>query len=204
MSKDAAVLEYRRWIPPIDTTLEDLEGWFRDIWDARDFFNAFIDVSKQKNYLLQDAIVTAAIIRYARSFSTGKRSRLSIERLSNLTTEERTLHAKLKAVRDKYAAHPVNMQETHGVYIGYQTDEFGKAFATVVSTGTASNIALSLKDVSNSVKLCSRWTAWLHEENLKESARLLEYAKRMTSEEILALPQGPVAPLDDPEKVRRR
>lgn len=197
-------LEYGRWNPPFETTLKALEGQFQDIWDARDFFKAFVEVSEQKAFILQDAVVTAAVIRYGRSFGQGMRPKLKIEQLPNLTAKEEALHNKIIAVRNKYVAHPVNMQETHSIYIGYQVDPNSNAVATVVSTGTLANIALSLTDALNSIELCSRWLAWLHEENLNEGKRLLEHAKRMTSSELLALPKGPMPTEEDPEKKRRR
>ncbi len=139
-------LEYGRWNPSFKTTLEALEGQVRDIWDARDFFGAFVEMFEQKAFVLQDAVATATVIRYGRSFGQGRRPKLKIEQLPDLTAKEEALHNKIIAVRNKHVAHPVNMQKTHGSYISYQLDPNSNAVTTVVSTGTLANIALSPAD----------------------------------------------------------
>ena len=197
-------LFYGRWNPPGATTLPDLEGCFNDMWAARDFCARLEGLASLagQDYVLLDALETAALVRYCRCFTTGKRLRLRLEGGPQLTAEESRLHERISAVRDKHVAHPVNRLETQSVYVGFQVGPRGQACATAVSTGTRSGLSLSACEASALAALCAKWMEWLRDEMNSEGSRLLPLAQAMSAEQLLALPRGPVEPCPNPSKVR--
>jgi tRNA threonylcarbamoyladenosine modification (KEOPS) complex Pcc1 subunit len=195
---------YGRWNPPGATTLPELEGCFNDMWAARDFCDRLAAVanSSAHDYVLMDALETAALVRYCRCFTSGKRLRLNLNGGPPLTAQEVQFHERVCVVRDKHVAHPVNLLETQSVYLGIQVAPQGQPRATVVSSGTRTGLSLSASDASALAALCARWLAWLRDAMNAECSRLLPLAQALSAEQLLALPQGPVEPHPNPLKVR--
>lgn len=152
--------------------------------------------------MILDALASSAVIRYARPFSNGKRQRLTIKDLSLITKEDKQLHDFLLIVRNKHIAHPVNMQETHSVQIGYTTDELGNEYVTSVSTASAYQIPFSVEQTKQAKDLCLKWMRYLHETRQKECSDLLAIAKKLTPCEILDLPKGTFEVCINPNKIR--
>ncbi len=199
----SSTLEYRRWEPTIPTRLPDIEGLRNDMWAARDLAQRLTSAleSGASDYTLLEAWETAAIVRYCRSFTTGKRERLKPQDNPSLLAEDIALHERLCLIRDKHIAHPVNQFETHSVYVGFcATSEPPRV--TAISSGTMSGLTLSLPVVSALSELCTKWIVWLQQEAERESASLLVLAQRLSGEELLALPRGPVELTPNPKKVR--
>lgn len=199
-------LTYGRWNPPVSSHLADLEGVWNDLFSARDFIlrlEAQLPASS-RDYTLLDALTTAALTRYARSFTTGVRQRLDASKSEVLDSSELALHKQLLAVRDKHVAHPVNCFETHAIYVGFCPDDPSSAHATVVSTGTRTSIGVSLEDIVGLKVICEKWLNHVRELKVVEETNLLAYAQQLTPSQLLALPRGPVEPHDDPTRVRPR
>lgn len=193
-----------RWNPPVSSTLADLEGVWNDLFSARDFsvrLGAAFLVSPY-DYTLLDALSTAALTRYARSFTTGVRERLKVHVEDALNVDEKEMHERFMAIRNKHVAHPVNLFETHAINVGFCEEDPPNARATVVSTGTRTSIGLTLGEAMAIKALCETWPAYVRVLMKKEEERLLTYAQQLTASELLALPRGPVEPQDDPEKRR--
>lgn len=199
-------LTYARWSSSVSNILADLEGVHNDLFTTRFFVlrleEAFLNSSH--DYILLDALATAVLTRYARSFTTGVRQRLDASKNAALSAPERALHERLLAIRDKHIAHPVNCFETHAIYVGCCPDEPTATRVTAVSTGTRTSIGLTVEDVIGLKTLCFRWLDHVGDLMRKEEASLLACAQQLTAAELLALPYGPVEPHDDPTKVRRR
>jgi len=185
-------LTYARWNPPVSSDLADLEGAWHDLFSARDFIARLEEglLASSRDYTLLDALATAALTRYARSFTTGVRGRLDASKNAALCATEQTLHERLLAIRDKHIAHPVNCFETHAIYVGFCLDEASTARATVVSTGTRTSIGVTVEDIAGLKTLCQKWLNHVGELMRIEEARLLAYARQLTPSELLALPHG--------------
>ena len=195
--------EYFRWTPAPPTTLADIEGLRRDIWDARDFFGRLKDSAGSADYLTLDALASAAVIRYCRAFGSGSRTlRLNIDNLPDVSAEERATHEYIRDVRDKHVAHAVNAMETNDIYVCVALDSDGNPMVTAVSSGTATGIPLVAEVYERAHTLCGRWLGYLHETSLEESARLLPIARQLSREELSVLPRGPIEPSEDPKKRR--
>jgi len=201
---EVSTLVYARWNPPEGSNLADLEGVWNDLFSARDFSlrlgTAFLN--SPKDYTILDALATAALTRYARSFTTGVRKHLKEYIDDALNVDEREMHKRFMAIRDKHIAHPVNSFETHAVNVGFCPDDALNARATVVSTGTRTSIGLTFGEAMAIRALCETWLVYVRDLMKKEEERLLIHAQQLTASELLALPRGPVEPQDDPEKRR--
>lgn len=170
---------------------------------ASEFFDRFVEAVTTKDYALLDAFATAAVIRYGRSFGPGVRAQLDIRDLPATTPRELELHRHILAVRSKYAAHPVNMQETHSVTVAVRRANESLE-VTAVSSQTLSAIGISVDLAKAASQLCLRWRDWLNEQKQIECRRLLEIAKKLGQSELASLPAGPVDVSRDPHKTRRQ
>lgn len=199
-------LTYGRWSPPVHSDLADLEGAWNDLFSAREFFSRLEAAFEHRphDYTSLDILVTAALARYARSFTTGVRKRLNASSIETLDVAEKMLHERLLAIRDKHVAHPVNAFESHAVYVGFCPEDLLNARATVVSTGTRTSIGLTMKEATASRALCETWLEHVRKLMQAEESRLLEHAQQLTARQLLALPRGPIRPHHDPERRRPR
>lgn len=198
---------YVRWEPPTPTNLADLEGAWNDLFSAFQFIKQIEELGCAKQdmaiYTMLDALTTAALIRYARSFTTGVRERLVVSQNQLLDVAEEALHERFLTIRNKHVAHPVNCFETHAVYIGVSPDDdLFNAKASAVSTGTRSDVGLSPEDLSSLKSLCEKWLEHVRSLMQHEESKLLELAQQLTAEQLLALPRGPIEPDMNPAKVR--
>ena len=194
----------RRWTPPVVTSLPDLTGCFTDMMDARKFCLRLESVARSSDhdYVLMDALETAALIRYCRCFTTGNRLRLNLQSGPALSVDEVKFHDRVSEIRSKHVAHPVNRFETQSVYVGMQVSPLGHVFATGVSSGSRSGLSLSSSDVAALKAMCEKWLIWLHEAINAECSRLLPMAQLMSGEQLLALPTGPIEPNSNPKIAR--
>ena len=196
-------IEYLRWDSHPPTSLLDLEGCAEDMLSASEFFDRFVEAFSGNDYTLLDALATAAVIRYGRSFGPGIRAQLDIDRLPATTLEELELHRHVLAVRSKYAAHPVNMQETHSVTLAVRRANDGLE-VTAVSSQTLVATGISVDLAKAASQLCLRWFDWLNEQKQTECRRLLEVAERIGQSELASWATGPVDVSRDPHKNRRQ
>jgi hypothetical protein len=198
-----STLEYSRWDIHPTTSLLDLEGCYEDMLSASDLFERFCAEFSSRDFVLLDALATAAVIRYGRSFGSGVRPRLDIANLPEVSKEDMSLHRDILAIRNKHSAHPVNLQETHAVMVGHRAIAQGRE-VTVVSSSTlvATAVSVDLADQAN--RLCLRWADWLDAERKTESDRLLVHAQSLSDSELVALPKGPIDINLDPHQHRRQ
>jgi hypothetical protein len=195
---------YCRWSPPQAARLSELEGCSNDMWLARDFCARFDleAASTNRDYLLMDALETAALVRYCRCFTSGKRLRLVLSNGPLLTSQECELHDRIRAIRDKHIAHPVNLLEIQSTYISVKVAPSGKAVATSVSSGTRDGLSLFPSEATAFAALCAKWMTWLNDAMDVERSRLLPLAQTLSSEQLLNLPRGPIEPDANPRKAR--
>lgn len=92
----------------------DLSSYTGIHWDlktARDFAKMLLAANEQCHFdeTLTDAMMTAALVRYARPFSkSNARRSLGEEALAALTPAQLVQHRYFRAIRDKYVAHSEN------------------------------------------------------------------------------------------------
>lgn len=90
--------------------LADLYGIEYDLSTASYLCAKSIELSRpqQRDYLMEEALVSAAVVRYGRCFSSGARLGLSRKDIEELDPADLAAHDYFKALRDKFVAHSVN------------------------------------------------------------------------------------------------
>ena len=187
---------YLRWNPPVETRLPDIHGWLQDIHSAQEFASRLSHELSTENPdpVLLDALSTAALVRYSRCFTTGKRARLSIVELSTASPTDIDLHERLRGIRDWHIAHPVNEQEVHALYV--IVDGSPEATTGAIGFSSFSSVSLHLQpsEVSTMLELCQKWIHWLNEQLIKEEIPLRPLVSRLSRAELLSLSQDEPQP----------
>lgn len=101
---------------PEAEVLADLYGIDYDLTTASHLCTKALEFSKpdQRDHLVIEGLVSAAIVRYARCFSTGPRLGLTRKDIEALDASDSATHDYFKALRDKFVAHSVNpFEETY-------------------------------------------------------------------------------------------
>lgn len=182
---------YRKWAPPISTPIPAIHGWLDDISCSREFAERLMQEgeSDRPETVLLDALSAAAIVRYCRCFTTGRRERLRIEQLPVATAAEIGLHERICDIRNWHIAHPVNQQEAHALYVIIDESPGATTGALGFSSCATAQIPLVPCEAREMVDLCSKWIAWLEEQLAQENTRLMPLAILLSREELLSFPQ---------------
>jgi hypothetical protein len=113
--------------------LGDLAGSVKDMETAFELCRRLEAVlgASPIDVALVDALSTAIVIRYARSFNKAVRTGLPTELVNQLSPELQTLHQRICALRDKHVAHSVNPFEENIVVVLVQETPDPPALGTV-------------------------------------------------------------------------
>lgn len=187
---------YRRWNPPVETRLPDIHGWLQDIHSAHELASRLSHDLRMENPdpVLLDALSTSALVRYSRCFTTGIRARLSIEQLPTASPTDNVLHEKLRGIRDRHIAHPVNEQEVHAVYVILDDSPEATTGAIGFSSFSSANLHLQRSEVSAMLELCEKWIDWLNAQFIQEQMPLIPLVNGLSRNELLSLPQDEPQP----------
>jgi len=197
------VATIKRWPTSEETPLPELFGISEDLMSAWLLFQNVEVVSgsisiRLNQYEVHDALVSAAIIKYLRSFGTGVRLKLAIEDVVGISATLLALHNRLKAFIDRHIWNAVSGFETASVFVSVHDDGTDHAHIRGVSSGGRSSLMLSSVEIVRAVELCSVVMEHVRRLMADESSRLLAIAQRLTVAEINALPIGPVEPNPNP------
>jgi hypothetical protein len=194
-----------RWVPPEKTSLPDLFGISTDLHSVRNFVLWLEDhyMKNSHDHVAMDAFVSAAVVRYARSFKGGCRVGLKVSELTSLSEQEIDFHQRVIDIRDKHIAHPVNAFEVNEVFVWCRPDD-PEAKVTSVSPGASTSVGLSGSEMVALRELCEKWLEHVNCLMSIEVEKLMVHAKKLTPDELLALPSGPSELGVDPKKPRSR
>jgi hypothetical protein len=183
-----------------------IHGWLDDMSSSRKFAERLIQEAESDSpeTVLLDALSAAAIVRYFRCFTTGRRERLRIEQLPSATEAETALHERICGMRNWHISHPVNQQEAHAVYVIVDESPGATTGALGISSQATAQIPLEPLEAREMADLCSRWIAWLEEQLAQESTRLMPLASPLSREELLALPRDEPQYNEDVHAKRKR
>ena len=201
-----ADLEFRRWTEPPRTILEDLCGCHDDMLFVADVTEKLLVQydQDQPDHTLVDALSVAAIVRYCRSFVQGYRFRLDPGTQAELNEDELVLHNRIRQTRDKHIAHPINLQETYTLTIGFAA-EGPSAFAPqAIGVQGRQIAAVDAADADRLNALAHRWLEWIQAAMNEEQLRLMPTAMQLTPDQVQSLPQPPDSPSQDPGTRRRQ
>lgn len=95
---------------PEAETLADLYSIEYDLGTASYLCAKASDLSRleQRDYLVIEGLVSAAVVRYGRCFSFGARLGLTRKDIEKLDPSDLAIHDYFKALRDKFVAHSVS------------------------------------------------------------------------------------------------
>ena len=98
---------------PEAQVLADLTGIRYDLESARSLARKLQSAMEGENpdYEIVEALTTALLVRYSRSFSGGVRKWPTEDALDALSEDQRNKHERLRDFRDKHIAHSVNAFE---------------------------------------------------------------------------------------------
>ena len=166
---------YRRWTPPVETRVPDIHGWLQDIHSSHELATCLLNELNSENSdpVLLDALSTATLVRYSRCFTTGIRTRLSIEELPTATDADIELHERLRGIRDWHIAHPINMQEVHALYVIIDGSPEATTGAIGFSSFSSVESPLEPFQVNAMLDLCEKWIHWLNIQLVKAQEPLI-------------------------------
>lgn len=194
-----------RWVPPVKTTLPNLYGLYTDLFRVHGYVS-WLERYYEKNphdFTANEAIVTAAVARYARPFGKGQGKLIDLTDIASLTEADKKFHQRVIDIRNKHIAHPVNAFEVNEVYVWYHEGN-PEPKVTSVSAGAAQTVGLSGSEMVMLKKLCEKLLEYVNKLLNEECDKLMQLAKSLTPHQILALPKGPSDLSVDPQKPRKK
>jgi hypothetical protein len=168
--------------------LADLAGVHMDLrWTSGTCAQLGRRIEQKVDDRSHEAMHDAAIIRYARCFSGGKRTAFLVppEWISDLPPELHEMHGFVLKLRDKHIAHSINDWELNTPVARVRINrETGHAQVHAVSV-TQQRVLMLSSDSVRLLRQLAKVLADRAELELKaEQARLLEHAKRIPIEEL--------------------
>jgi hypothetical protein len=189
-------------------TLADLSGAARDLESARQLakYLASRFISGTIDLELIDAFSTAILVRYARPFMTGVRTRLGDDTLNKLTPPQTELHETFVAWRSKHISHSVNPFEENYVVAYYDEETVAQTGIQSISVQQDRLVGLSIPDLENIQNLADTVLAIVNARIDAEKARVLEIVRGRPIGEVLAAgikPRG-TAGIESVMKARKK
>ncbi len=189
--------------------LADLIGIQSDLTSAKNFAHLSLEAYQKErgpmSGVMSDALMTATLIRYARSFVGGVRQPLKSRAFAGLTDEKKRKHEWLLHVRNKYCAHSVNAFEENQPVARYWVGKPGHDGVESIGLMHTRLIGLGTNDFDAVIELSNHFLKHVEGEITKEQSTLLDIVKKIPLVELLAQPEKlPNANLPDPAKGRPR
>jgi hypothetical protein len=165
--------------------LADLYGIAFDLGYVEELCSKAIEVAESipRDWLVEEALVSAAVIKYGRCFTDGVRMRLGFEDLAVLHSDTIATHEYFIELRHKTVAHAVNAFEETYVNAAARVKDGEKFPITSLSPGQhrvilSSSMAQSLRDLSSTVK------SFVKKRIESEEGVLLEFIQALPIDEI--------------------
>lgn len=155
---------------------------------------------------LADALSSAALVRYARSFTSGVRKKIPESIKNQISPELLEEHKWFINLRDKYIAHSVNAFEDHQVVAYLMPEERGSKSISSISVQQTRLACLGSADITNLKALCVELRKQVEALIEEEKAKVLEAAKQIPVEKLYSQKDPPprFARKNDVAKSRKR
>jgi len=156
--------------------------------------------------VLIEALCTAAIVRYGRSFVSGVREMIPSNVIEQLPQEVQESHRFFKDLRDKWVAHSVNaFEDTH--VVAYLTpEELEPKSVSSISALPNRIVCLSIQDMLRLKKLAAAVRARVSRLIEDENEKVLSHARSLPTEQLYSQidPPQKLATDKDAGKARRK
>ena len=194
-----AVLRYVNLSFPEAQPLADLTGVEQDLKVAESFCDLLMEELQRfgaernktpPNPVLWEALTVAALIRYARAFAKGVRTRSwrTIEPVvGGLPDELASNHQRFLDLRDKHIAHSVNrLEEKNQVRAYLVPEEKGARGVASISAQHDRLFSLGVEDAKHLKALCVEMRSRISGLIKAETAKVLKLARRLPVDELYA------------------
>lgn len=177
-----------RFPVPEAARLASLGGIEQDLQGVIAYCDVLIDRSEitKLNFVEWEAISSAAVVRYARCFSSGVREALEHDLLNLADPDLQELHRFIIDLRNKHVAHSVNPFEENDVTLQIASHFQSSEEITAVNTAHGRLIGLSF-GMPDQLKRLAEWLLLkLIEEVKNEKVKLLKLARTRPLVELKA------------------
>ena len=167
---------------PEASSLADLTGIRYDLESAREFAKEFKSVMERErpNTNLIDALTTAILVRYSRSFSRDVRKPLRNEALDTLSSHQRQMHERLRDFRNKHIAHSVNAYEENQPIARYVAERVDVEGVYAIECNHTRVVGLSSVEIDGVIELTTAMLDYVD--------RVLKLEKQVILAKIRAIP----------------
>lgn len=172
--------------------LADLTGVQNDIEATEDICDLLLKALEigrgsvnSENFVTVEALSSAALVRYARSFATGVRSKKIAEAiLKSLSPELSEEHRFFLAMRNKHIAHSVNAFEENQVVAYLVPEERGSRDVSTISVQQTRLSCLGSDNVAVLKDICKELRKQIAQLIEKETHRVLTAARKIPMEKL--------------------
>jgi hypothetical protein len=161
--------------------LADLTGIYTDLEATEEICDLLSKELNKGNYEMHfiDALSSAALVRYARSFTSGVRTQMPKYITKLLSPELQKEHEWFINLRSKYTAHSVNAFEDHQVVAYLVPEETGPKGISSISVQQTRLACLGGSDIANLKSLCSELRKHVDVLVEQEKVKVLEAARKI-------------------------
>ncbi len=176
---------------PESRKFADAQSVEQDLAYAVDALSALLDDGQiPGGSLIARSLLVAALVAYARCFTTGVRRRysLDVQRIEAMDAGAAAYHRWLLAVRNKYIAHSVNAYEQGIPGLLLSPPESGVRMILGCSFLRSEFVGLAKQDVEQAIRFVSQVRALVDDDLVGMEDAMLVAARALPIDEVYALP----------------
>jgi hypothetical protein len=142
---------------------------------------------RRPDLMLDEALSTAAVMKYGRCFSDGKRRRLGLDLIQQLPLPYQAMHEEIYALRDVHFAHANDIFEEN-LAVAFVTDRPGALHVRSVSVHHFRLSGLGRSMYRDLSELVRRILPLVEQVLTVEQAKVFDHAKKIPLEDLRNLP----------------
>ncbi len=160
----------------------------------------------RETLVLMEALCTAAIVRYGRSFVSGVRQQIPVQVIDQLSKKHQESHVFFMDLRHKWVAHSVNAFECTDVVAYLTPEEKGPKNVSGISARPMRTVSLGIPDMLRLQKLAAAVRGKLNILIKDEEQKVLCFAQSLPPDQFYAkdTPTPKLAEDKDAGKSRRK
>ena len=159
---------------------------------------------ESKQFVVFEALCTAAIVRYGRSFVSGVREKFPEGLVEQLSQEYQASHGFFMDLRHKWIAHSVNRFEFTQVVACLTPPERGPKSVSSISALPNRVASLSTQDMLRLKKLAVAVREIVNKQIEEETQKILSYARSLPPDDFYAQSDPPVKLAGDTDAGKQR
>lgn len=207
-----AVWRFVNFCPKEAQFLADLTGVEDDLRTTEDICRLLLEKKLEfqpdeplMGSTLQEALCSAAIIRYGRSFTSSRvRAKVPQNIIASLPVEQQEIHEYFKNLRNKWIAHSENDFEENTVRAYLTPEERGPRKISQIGVQHAHVTCLGREDISRLKNLAAEVRERVAVVIKSENQKVLEYAQSLPVDQFYTQKDSCKAPGKDAKKPRKK